>query len=121
MNRKLILLLIFIVIVSCEKEIEFQYNLDQLCEVNWGIPFVKDQRLDNYVDLSSPTIFHKDRSMEIADQVYDFWSIYDSKSILIQNMSELWIIYELNDTVLHVNKIKHPKGDFIAECIYEPE
>ena len=123
MNKNYILILFSILFLfsSCDKETEPQFNLDQLCDTNWGIPYIVSQGSADYVDLSAPTIFHKDGTMEIGNQIYDFWRTYDSKSILIQNISELWIIIELNDTLLHVNKIKHPKGDFVAECIYKPE
>lgn len=118
---KLIGFSFFFILFSCDEEDEFFYNLDLLCEVSWGIPFVQSQGSESYTDLSSPTIFHKDGTFNIGNQYFDLWRVYDSKSIVLENKAELWLIIELNDSVLHVSKNSFPRGDFIAECIYNPD
>lgn len=116
-----ILIIFLFVLQSCDKENEFIYDIDLLCDVSWGIPFVQSEGTEAYTDLSAPTIFKKDGTVNIGNRFFDSWRIYDSRSIVLDNKAELWLIIELSDSILHVSKNVFPSGDFLAECLYYPE
>ncbi|MFC2137521.1 hypothetical protein ACFLTE_05035 [Bacteroidota bacterium] len=116
-----ILFYLFVVLCcSCNDSEENDFNVEYLIDVKWGIPVIEAEGNINYTTFDAPTIFKENGTVEFGHKYIDYWQIYDSKSILIQNLQEVWIIYELSETIFRVNKIKHPKGDFIVECIYYP-
>ncbi|MFO8068097.1 MAG: hypothetical protein R6U11_11000 [Bacteroidales bacterium] len=104
---------------SCEKEVEFHFDLDDLIGTKWGVPDIIELAPDviNY-DLSAPTVFYEDGHMTIGDSRTDFWTLRDSQSIHIEQMAEIWFVTELTSQKLHVEKSKYPSGKFLLSCIY---
>lgn len=122
MKPNIYILLIFLSLVfSCEKDIEFKYDINLLINNVWGIPQVIDvSPLIVNPDLSAPTNFQENGIVVIANQYEDFWRIYNSTSITLQNLLEIWQINELNDSTLHVHKLRYPDGEYLMECVYLP-
>ncbi len=123
---KIFFIFSFLLIVSCEEEDDFEFNLDYLIETKWGVPDIIELAPGADYDLSAPTIFYDDGIMSIGDSRYDFWRIRNSKSLHIEKMAEIWFIIELgpiddehpDKLKLHVEKSKYPSGEFLMRCIY---
>jgi hypothetical protein len=122
--KKALILLVFsflFVLPGCDKDKEFEFNVDDLTETRWGIPDIIDLGPDvvNY-DLSAPTIFSADGKVTIGPAYVDYWTVRDSRSIFIHELSEVWFIIELKPETLYVEKSKYPTGNFIMRCMYRP-
>jgi hypothetical protein len=115
----LFLILVFIGIISCEKDVEFEFNKEDLIDTQWGIPQIIEPGMVD-IDLSAPTIFYEDGHMTIGPDKIDFWSIRDSRTLFIEQASELWFIIKLTPDTLYVEKTMYPGGTFIVKCIYYP-
>ncbi len=109
----------FMFLSSCEKEVEFKFDMDDLIDTKWGVPDIQELAPDvvNY-DLSAPTIFYEDGHMTIGGSKTDFWTLRDSQSIHIEQMAEIWFIIDLTPNRLYVEKSLYPSGKFILSCIY---
>lgn len=118
MRKHIVILLILF--AACNEEEELQYNVDLLTDVYWGIPSVKAEGSEPYVEKGSPTIFYKNGIVMFGPHE-DYWKTYDAKSLLIERSTELWQIVALTDSSFHVSKITYPNGEFIVECVYYPE
>lgn len=118
---KIFALLLWFVMPGCDKEKEFEFNLEDLTETRWGIPDIIDLGPDvvNY-DLSAPTIFSSDGKVTIGPAYVDYWTVRDSRSLFIHELSEVWFIIELKPETLYVEKSKYPTGNFIMRCMYRP-
>lgn len=113
-----IILLLTVFLSSCDKDEEFKFELDDLLETQWGIPqIVEPGTVDFIVD--APTIFYGDGHMRIGHHT-DFWTLRDSRSLFIQEASQVWFIIELKPERLYVEKSSYPDGAFIVKCFYEP-
>jgi len=120
--QKLIILLgLLIMTVSCEKEVEFAFEIDHLTDTRWGIPQINmhDPALYEF-DLSYPTIFNADGTMSVGGRTFNDWSIHSSRSLHLLQSRELWHIIALNPERLRVVKSRFPTGEFLAECVYHP-
>ncbi|MBS4013989.1 MAG: hypothetical protein KGZ97_09590 [Bacteroidetes bacterium] len=104
---------------SCNKEVEFAFDKNDLIDTPWGIPQIIEPGMGD-IDLSAPTIFYSDGHMTIGSDYIDFWSIRDSRTILIEQAGELWFVIRLNPDTLYVEKTKYPGGTFIVKCMYFP-
>jgi len=116
---KLTLILLLLILISCEDDVEFKYDIDDLIDTRWGVPHIEEvaPNVTDY-DQSAPTIFYDDGTMIIGDSRYDFWRIRNSHSLHIEKMGEIWFIRELTPNKLHVEKSTYPAGNFILRCIY---
>jgi hypothetical protein len=104
-------------LVSCEQEKEFAYNIDYLIDNRWGIPRIQEG--GSGFDKSHPVVFHKDGHVTFGGRT-DFWQVRGSRSLLIQERSQIWQVLELTENKFHVEVLKHPNGKFIANVIYYP-
>lgn len=107
------------VFYSCNKEVEFAFDVNDLTDTPWGIPQIVEPGMGD-IDLSAPTIFYSDGHMTIGPDKIDFWSIRDSRTLLIEEAGELWFVIRLNPDTLYVEKTKFPGGTFIVKCMYFP-
>ena len=116
------LLLIIIIALgnnSCDKEQEFDYDINHLLLTHWGIPHVIEPGQEE-IDLAAPTIFYPEGYVTIGPDRTDFWMIRDPKSILLEQAGEIWFIINLSPDTLYVEKTRYPEGTFIVKCIYHP-
>ncbi len=118
-NLKLIIITILFFFTSCEDDVKFKFDLDDLTGTKWGVPDIIELAPDvTEYDLSAPTIFYEDGNMTIGDSRYDFWRIRNSQSLHIERIAEIWLIIELTPDKLHVEKSKYPSGKFLLRCVY---
>ncbi len=123
-SRKTILAIISFSLIflftTCEKDVEFEFDEGMLVDTPWGIPQILElgPNLTN-VDQSAPTIFYESGLVVFGDQKEDYWQIYDARSILLEQKSQIWNIIKLNKDTLHVNKVGYRNSRFIAEVLYE--
>jgi hypothetical protein len=119
--RFAIIISFILYLFSCKEEANFKYNIDNLVEVYWGIPNIIDINPGiRTPEITSPTVFHKNGLVEIGSSETYYWRIYNSRSIIIDNKSEIWQILKLTTDTLHVSISQYPTNDFIMECIYTP-
>jgi hypothetical protein len=115
-----LLLLLGLMITACEKDAEFDFDLDDLIGVSWGIPQIIELGPAGDFDLTAPTIFYSDNTVSIGTARYDIWSIRSSRTILLEQSQELWFVIALDETQLRVEKNRYPGGEFIMRCVYHP-
>ncbi len=113
------LIIISLAIIACEKEEEFDYDINDLLLTHWGVPHVIEPGQDD-IDLTAPTIFYPEGYVTIGPDRTDFWMIRDPKSILLEQAGEIWFIINLTPDTLYVEKTRFPQGTFIVKCIYHP-
>lgn len=106
---------------SCEEENKsFAYDLAILKNTKWTNPKVEEADVDHQqINLSSPVIFHDDGIAEIGSQKDDYWEVYDEKSILLHNRSQLWRFLELTPDKMRVEKYTFPETRFTVRMVYE--
>lgn len=110
----------FVLLVSCEKDVEFAFELDDLLDTQWGIPQIIElgPGVIDY-DLSAPTVFYADGTMSMGGN-FDFWNLRSSRNILIEQARELWFVIDLKPNQLMVEKSRYPTGEFLLRCVYYP-
>jgi len=108
-------------LISCEKEVKFAFELDHLLNTRWGIPQIIEQGPGvTDIDFSAPTVFYADGTMSIGGSNFDLWSLRSSRTILLEQRQELWLIISLSPTQLMVEKSRFPTGQFLLRCVYHP-
>jgi hypothetical protein len=120
LSKNTILLFLVLFLGSCEKEVNFAFDMDDLTGTQWGIPQIIElgPGVVDY-ELSAPTVFYADGTMSVAGN-FDFWSLRSSKTILIEQARELWFIIDLSPTQLMVEKTRFPGGEFLLRSVYYP-
>jgi hypothetical protein len=120
MKKVLLLFSIIIIIthISCEKDEDFAYDINNLIGTEWGYPEIEEGSAD-YIE-PTPTVFHEDGRVTFGGTINDFWQIKDSRSILIQQRSEIWHIMQLTENKMYVEKLRYPNGKFLVRCTYYP-
>ncbi len=119
MKSKLFYIIIILCLVSCEKDEEFAYNIDDLIGTEWGLPQVEEGSVE-YIE-AAPTVFHEDGRVTFGGLDYDFWEVKTSRSILLRQRSQVWQILDLTEDKLYVEKLNYTNGKFLVRCIYYPE
>jgi hypothetical protein len=119
--KYIIYLFSFVLLVSCEKDVEFAFELDDLLDTQWGIPQIIElgPNVVEY-DLSAPTVFYADGTMSIGVSNFDLWSLRSSRNILIEQARELWFVIDLKPNQLMVEKSRYPTGEFLLRAVYYP-
>ena len=116
-----LLLIPMFIQLSCKDEKTFQYNIDDLTDTYWGISQIIEVNPNiTNPEITAPTVFYKDGLVEFEQKEIDYWRIYNTRSILIENKAQIWQILYLSRDSLHVNILIYPMGDFIMECLYTP-
>ncbi len=114
-----VLFLLSLAFTSCDKEHEFAFELDDLLDTPWGIPQVVEPGMGD-MNLDAPTIFYADGHMQIGPGRYDFWSMRDSRSLLVEQAQEIWFIIDLTSQRLYVEKTRQTDGMFLGKFMYYP-
>mgnify|MGYP006276152479 CR=1 FL=1 len=106
---------------ACEKDKDFQYDINHLIGTEWGIPHIQDTG-PGYTgyNMSAPMVFHDDGRVTFGSTQTDFWEVRDSRSLLIQKRSQIWQVLDLSENKLHVEVLKHPTGEFLMNAIFYP-
>ena len=108
----------FCLFLSCDKEKEFQYELELLTGTIWTDPYIEEQNLDHAPSLVSPVIFHENGTVIMGDSYQDQWYTYGEYSVVIVNKKERWQIMGLSADTLRLERHKHPEGNFIVRLRY---
>lgn len=118
----LFLLLAFLIaFLSCDKEEEFEFNIDDLVMTSWGIPqMIRPPQDMSQPDLSAPTIFYPEGYVTIGPDRTDFWSVRGSRTIMLEEARELWFFLNLEPDKMHVEKTRQTDGALLGEFIYYP-
>mgnify|MGYP006289131991 CR=1 FL=1 len=114
-------MLVSFLITGCEKEQPAAFNMQHLTDTTWGAIYIEEvgpynQNFEQYSSIK----FNADGTVLFNEVQTDFWKVYTSKSILIQEKSQIWQIIELNQDTLHVEKYDHPSFEFIVRGYYTP-
>src|SRR6056297_767685 len=121
MNIRFVLFLFMMLIISCEKDKDFKYDMNDLIDTEWGVPEIEELApgVVEY-DKSAPTIFYENGQVQFGNSRFDSWEVYDSESLHIFDKQQIWQVIKLTDNELHVEKLKYPGGSFILRCKYYP-
>jgi len=107
-------------LVQCENNEDFKYDLKLLTGTEWGIPQIQETGpAGGDFAKNSPTIFYEDSRVSFGG-VSDFWKVSGSTSLLIEQRQQIWQVLELTENKLHVEVLKYPNGEFMVRVIFNP-
>ena len=118
---KIPILFIALILLSCEDDPEFAFEIDDLTNTQWGIPqMIRPPQDMSVPDLDAPTIFYPEGYVTIGPARTDFWTIRSSRSILLEQSGEIWFFIDLTPIKMHVEKTKQNDGTLLGEYVYYP-
>jgi len=107
-------------LIQCENNEDFKYDLNLLTDTEWGIPQIQETGpTGGDFAKNSPTIFYEDGRVTFGG-VSDFWKVSSSTSLLIEQRQQIWQVLELTENKLHVEVLKYPNGEFMVRVIFSP-
>ncbi|MFP4042462.1 MAG: hypothetical protein ACLFT6_06855 [Bacteroidales bacterium] len=111
--------MVMVFFVSCEKDEDFAYDIDDLADVQWGMPEVEQGSVSHMEP--APVIFETNGRVTFGNTASYFWEVQSSRALYISEREQIWEIMDLSEERLYVEILRYPGGEFLARGVYYPE
>ena len=116
----IIALFMAFLLVGCEQEKDFAYDINLLTGTEWGLPRIQETGPagGSFIQ-SSPNTFYENGRVSFGGRT-DFWRVRNSRSLFIEQRQEIWQVRNLTENELHVEVLKYPNSEFVVRAIFYP-